>query len=379
MPLWAVATSEVPSDSVTVPLRIVPPDRSQEPVLAVKANVFPVLSRVPVRFTVPPLRVSVPKPAVVKLPPKLRIDPLSDRAGVAPGTVDRQRAPAANGYRSFARQCPPGRRHNPQPARRRPGHAAQPALLHPLRNGTWYAATTNLYRTTDLAKLETPSASWTYDDAYVSGAHRGTATAIATNGASPIQVPSTGRTCSLSTMSVGGSDALWHGWVTESGRTNIATWAAALNNGGMQVDFIDPIGTPEYLQLKHKDTTAPARFSGSWSFKVNESDTTDTVATLAGTAVMSSQLMGHEQVTIGSHSYLTAKLQYTLTMTATGDFTYNGHHYTNCPVTITETATLWCDPVLGPVKILYGLTVRATASGLGTQVTSETATLTLHS
>jgi hypothetical protein len=42
----------------------VPPSRFQEPVLGPRAKVAPVLSSVPTRFTVPPVRLNVPNPAV---------------------------------------------------------------------------------------------------------------------------------------------------------------------------------------------------------------------------------------------------------------------------------------------------------------------------
>ena len=52
---------------------IVPPSRFQEPVAAVKASVVPVLSNVPTRFTVPPLRLIVPSAASVNSPPRFTV------------------------------------------------------------------------------------------------------------------------------------------------------------------------------------------------------------------------------------------------------------------------------------------------------------------
>ena len=67
-------TNSAPPDSLSVPLFIVPPARFHEPVVASRASVVPVLSSVPVRFTVPPVRLNVPRPASVKLPPRFTVE-----------------------------------------------------------------------------------------------------------------------------------------------------------------------------------------------------------------------------------------------------------------------------------------------------------------
>src|ERR1043166_5514617 len=64
-----LATNCAPPVAVTVPPLIVP-DTSHEPVAA--SNVNPPLS-VPMRFTVPPVRLNTPKPACVKLPPRFTV------------------------------------------------------------------------------------------------------------------------------------------------------------------------------------------------------------------------------------------------------------------------------------------------------------------
>src|SRR5712664_1103299 len=77
VPPLLVNTNSAPPASLSVPFLIVPPTRFQEPVVAVRARVLLVLSSVPVRFTVPPERLKVPKPAVVKLPPRFTVEVLS--------------------------------------------------------------------------------------------------------------------------------------------------------------------------------------------------------------------------------------------------------------------------------------------------------------
>ena len=65
-----VKTSSAPPDSVSVPPWSVPPARFQEPVAAFKASVVPVLLSVPVRFTVAPAWLNVPRAAKVNVPPR---------------------------------------------------------------------------------------------------------------------------------------------------------------------------------------------------------------------------------------------------------------------------------------------------------------------
>ncbi len=73
VPRELVKVSSAPPASVTVPPSTVPPTTFHEPVAAVKASVMPTLFRVPVRFTVPPERVNEPRPATVKVPPRLTV------------------------------------------------------------------------------------------------------------------------------------------------------------------------------------------------------------------------------------------------------------------------------------------------------------------
>jgi len=54
-------------------LRIVPPIRYQEPEIALRSRVLPVLSSVPVRLTTLAVWLNVPKAAVVKEPPQVTV------------------------------------------------------------------------------------------------------------------------------------------------------------------------------------------------------------------------------------------------------------------------------------------------------------------
>src|SRR5882672_3801578 len=71
-PLLAVVTREAPSAKAIVPPTIVPPNRFQDPVTAFSSN--PLLVRVPVRFTAPPVRLMVPIAAVVNVPPRFSVE-----------------------------------------------------------------------------------------------------------------------------------------------------------------------------------------------------------------------------------------------------------------------------------------------------------------
>src|SRR4051794_40765354 len=62
----------------TAPPWTVPPARFQLPVVVSSARVAPALASVPVRLTTPPLRLKLPNPATVKLPPRFTVELLSD-------------------------------------------------------------------------------------------------------------------------------------------------------------------------------------------------------------------------------------------------------------------------------------------------------------
>src|SRR5262249_20844419 len=53
---------------------MVPPSRTQVPVVALRARVVPVLVSVPVRLTVPPLRLKVPSWASANVPPRFTVE-----------------------------------------------------------------------------------------------------------------------------------------------------------------------------------------------------------------------------------------------------------------------------------------------------------------
>ncbi len=67
------SSSVAPSANATVPPFTVP-RKFQEPVLAFKVRVAPVLFTVPVRLTTPPVRLMVPSPAVVTAPPRFSVE-----------------------------------------------------------------------------------------------------------------------------------------------------------------------------------------------------------------------------------------------------------------------------------------------------------------
>ena len=73
VPPALVKTSSAPPLAEYVPFLMVPLERFHEPVAVFNASVVPVLSRVPTRFTVPPLRVNVPRLATVKEPPRFTV------------------------------------------------------------------------------------------------------------------------------------------------------------------------------------------------------------------------------------------------------------------------------------------------------------------
>src|SRR5262249_55091895 len=72
--LLFVANSALVPVADTVPPLIVPAARFHEPLLLSSSNVADVAVRGPVRLTVRALRLKVPSPAVVKVPPRLIVE-----------------------------------------------------------------------------------------------------------------------------------------------------------------------------------------------------------------------------------------------------------------------------------------------------------------
>ena len=75
VPPLVVVMNDEPSANAMVPPTTVPPSRFHEPVVASSVRVSPVLVSVPVTFTVPPVRVIVPKSELSKLLPRFNVPP----------------------------------------------------------------------------------------------------------------------------------------------------------------------------------------------------------------------------------------------------------------------------------------------------------------
>ncbi len=71
--LSVLKSSVEPFANCTVP-PLITPKKFHDPVAAFNVSVEPVLVSVPLRLTVPPVRLIAPNPAVVKVPPRLRVE-----------------------------------------------------------------------------------------------------------------------------------------------------------------------------------------------------------------------------------------------------------------------------------------------------------------
>jgi hypothetical protein len=77
VPPELVSTSWAPPAPVTVPPLTVPPASCHEPVVAVRAKVAAALFSVPVMLTMPPVRLNVPRSAVLTVPSRLTVPALT--------------------------------------------------------------------------------------------------------------------------------------------------------------------------------------------------------------------------------------------------------------------------------------------------------------
>src|SRR6516162_10654218 len=67
---WRMALPAV----LTVPPLIVPPATVQVPVVSLRARVVPELFNIPVRLTIPPERLKVPRSATANVPPRFTVE-----------------------------------------------------------------------------------------------------------------------------------------------------------------------------------------------------------------------------------------------------------------------------------------------------------------
>ena len=142
-------------------------------------------------------------------------------------------------------------------------------------------------------------------------------------------------------------------------------------HGQPPVQFAPGLG--EFLRLGEKyATTSP--LSGSWSFDFgDDNNPTQVTATGPGTAKMTVQLLGYESL---ADYGLAVKVQYTLSMTGTFAFQYQGNDY-HGTYSVSETQTSWCTPDAGQVKVTYSLSEKGAIAGQGSGSARIDATMLL--
>lgn len=243
-------------------------------------------------------------------------------------------------------------------------------------NAGLYVRDSELYQVNDLCRFLT-SGTWNYDANSTFNRVADPSDIERTVSGTPVTID--GHSCRVTTDRRGGQDLAIAAWYAEAGQVNLARWWYDMQDMG-QADFYfsdpsDPLGMPQTLRMKTPRTTSSS-LTGTWTLLLGDDPITPVEADATGTATLTSQLLGHEQITVPAGTFLAAKLEFTLTMTGTLAFQYEGRDYT-ATFRVSQKRTLWCHPDEGILKETSSLTETGYAAGLGASAVIASMTGTL--
>jgi hypothetical protein len=235
--------------------------------------------------------------------------------------------------------------------------------------------TVGIYRLEDLRRYDILWAWWDYEGDYsvkVTGEPKEVNTVDFTTTVSEI-VDINGHDCFKVTTSALDTDVSM-AWYTDSNGTYLAEY---INNSGlfdMDLEMSSTLVAPQYLELGK--TYKGSGTINSGEFTVYDTPYGDLVGTVNGTIKTTCKLVKHEQVLVGSDTYLAARIDFGMTMQ--GQIAI-----TSPPVTATYKATLtqtyWAVPDIGIVKAnttKYEVKVSIPGAGSTTSTGNEVDELT---
>jgi hypothetical protein len=240
-----------------------------------------------------------------------------------------------------------------------------------------YSSEPNLYRLEDIRLYDVVGASWDYSGTYkISGVIRDSGTGTCTievedyytNGdCNCYDIRTSSNATSVLTTFCECVDGI-----------HIKSWSNS-DVGDLEMLLNLPIVAPKYLQLGKQYTDSDS-FTGSWDYDLYDDDcgSVKISGVIIGTAKTSCKLLGHEQVTVFSGTYLAAKVVVGLTMTGTmtGTITtqYCGNEDFTGKISVSETQTWWGVPDVGAVKAVTKVTVKVSVRGAGSASLTATET-----
>jgi hypothetical protein len=235
------------------------------------------------------------------------------------------------------------------------------------KDDTLYAARADLYSMEDLREYNALSHWWEYECmTRISGESYRSNWRVSVDSSTQVIE---GHECTMvTTHDNGESDmTISMAWYSDDTGTHLVMWEA----GSLNIDVRLAI-SPEFLRIGKKYIASGA-FSGEIHGDIYGSQVDGTVY---GTATGSSQLVGHEQVTVPADTYLAAKVVWALSMKGKMDLNIDGEPV-SASFSASESMTMWCVPDLGVVKAMTTLTISASAPGYGSDSLKATVDMLL--
>jgi len=212
-------------------------------------------------------------------------------------------------------------------------------------NATLYSATADLYRPMELLHYDVLGAGWDYNALLrtACGPEETTASEEVLDQTEIIK----GRKCTIVKTIEDSNPALYTAWYTDETGTYIVRVSQHLGQLGSLDLLLDmPRIFPPYLRLGVK-YTSKGPVSGQMEKDVNG---VHFHVSMQGTATFTSQLLGHEQVTVPTGTYLAARIELRMLISTTIVVEADGKTYRGT-LSGSETQNWWCVPEIGSGSI----------------------------
>jgi len=177
-----------------------------------------------------------------------------------------------------------------------------------------------LYSCEDLSLYDTLGASWEYSSQYTSRSSAG-----ADSGTEEVTIAVedvSGDEYEISMSAAGIVDTSF-GFAKDGDATSLEFWDIFIGDDDFTIDIADIFVAPEKMQIR-QNYRSRGTFTGNF-----ENLAEGLAGDMQGTATMSNRLLGHEEVTTGLATYMTAKIQQSLILRGTiSNIEYEGTFYT---------------------------------------------------
>ena len=224
-------------------------------------------------------------------------------------------------------------------------------------NAELFASTPDMYRMEDLRRYDVPGAWWTYDASYSGSLGSGTGTGTVSVDDQTVMID--GHECTVVGSETMGTE-MSIAWYTDGTGTHATAWGFDSDFGDMEFYLDSPMVAPEYLRMGQQYTDS-APFAGDW---ILEYYGDSIIGNVSGTADVSSKLVGHEQITVPTGTYLAVEVQLSIALQGTIEMSLWGQTYTGT-FTATQQQTWWGVPEIGAVRADTSMTVSVSVAGAG--------------